>query len=336
MGRPPSQNATPQPQVPFRGQLWPLDAEHLASTAFQSAVPAFRLSSEAVPNHAFHAGAPETSTPFYQRTGKNTYDDDPAGAPEDTQHEHDMMDSLDATTPGRSSARTDPLQFHGEGDAESGASSSYQEFSARLGLQFHGGNSNSYQAGPGQDVLGAGSSAVSFPSSCMSMLDSRASDETYEPMMSSIAGFATAVFQGQAEICGISGVLAEHVVWLRKSPPGVVSPSGTNSAVYANVLETIETRLREIAKIAETKHQRAFQEMAAAIRQLQPGGDGGAVRGGSSSSGSSSCNPAYDIGELESDLEKQSSELSQFFKQRYNACASFAEQIQSIPSEKNT
>ncbi|CAN8104620.1 unnamed protein product [Discula destructiva] len=323
MGRPPSNTATPQPQMPY-GQLWPTNPEYMASTFFQSQMPAL-LSSEAVNHH--HLSPTGPSARFYPRHGKS---DEPA---ESTQH--DMMDSLDTPSPYSASARTDPLHFPGE-DAESG-DNVYPDLSARLGLQFQGDSSGSYQPREQSLAASSGSALAALLPSSMSRLESLPTtgpdvDEIYEPMMTTMAGFATAIFQGQAEICGISGVLTEHVAWLRKSPPGMVTPSGTNNAVYTNVLETIEIRLREIREIAETKHQQAFEEMAAAIKMLKPAAGGSvAAAPEESSSSSSRRNPASDIGELVGALQKQTAALSQFFQQRYNACVSLSEQIRSLP-----
>lgn len=132
-------------------------------------------------------------------------------------------------------------------------------------------------------------------------------------IISPFEDFSSAVFRRQAEISGIACAVAEHISWMRKVPSG---GSPLNSSLwYMEMLENIETRIRELQEIAQTDNKREFQEMVAVLQELAPPDSAAAIR----------------LGSLEEELQSQAREMSHFFQTRYNAYILLSEQAQSMP-----
>ncbi|RKU46351.1 hypothetical protein DL546_001644 [Coniochaeta pulveracea] len=132
-------------------------------------------------------------------------------------------------------------------------------------------------------------------------------------MATVLAEFSSSVFHSQAEIAGMSSAVADYITWMRKVPTGIAPPSTT--LVYANMLEAIESRLREMKDIAQTKPLAAFRNMLSSLEAIGP-------------MGPSVCES---LSHLEKDFERQSAEVAHFFQTRYNACAALTEQAQNVP-----
>ncbi|KAG7287445.1 hypothetical protein NEMBOFW57_006956 [Staphylotrichum longicolle] len=154
--------------------------------------------------------------------------------------------------------------------------------------------------------------ATITPSVTTPLRGTETADDISQPIASLLAEFSSSVFQSQAEIAGISSAVADYIAWMRRVPKGNAPPN--TSLVYVNVLEAVESRLREMREIAQTRPRAAFRDMVAALQTLGP-------------AGASVCDS---LGQLEEVFERQSAEVASFFQTRYNACAALTEQTQNI------
>ena len=82
---------------------------------------------------------------------------------------------------------------------------------------------------------------------------------------SELTSFCSAVFATQAEIAGISSVVAEYLAWVHKRPPRSAGGAALE-ANWAVVLETLELRIRELHDMAETRHWAAWEQMMAMLK----------------------------------------------------------------------
>ncbi|KAK8037109.1 fungal zn(2)-Cys(6) binuclear cluster domain-containing protein [Apiospora marii] len=197
------------------------------------------------------------------------------------------------------------MQFHGEADRGNN-DNSLGDAPGVLGFAIQP-ESNYHYAG-----LMQGNNASS---STISRIDTPQTgdtgDEACALILNQLSSFSSAIFCGQSQIAGIIDVVVKYLAWLRNVPPGI-APLDT-SQVQCKMLENIENRLRELREMAETGHNDAFRLMVAAIRNVE----------------SDSINVTLD--DLEGNLQKQSSDLSDFFRTRYNVSTALSEQLQATP-----
>ncbi|KAI1140570.1 hypothetical protein F5Y05DRAFT_378903 [Hypoxylon sp. FL0543] len=73
------------------------------------------------------------------------------------------------------------------------------------------------------------------------------------------ADLLSEIFVTQADISGLSYAVAEYLSWARKTP-------GTGE--ISLILETLETRVRELNHIASTRHWAAFKHMCASAAKM--------------------------------------------------------------------
>lgn len=143
---------------------------------------------------------------------------------------------------------------------------------------------------------------------------SETSDNISAPIAAVLADFSSSVFQSQAEIAGMSQAVADYISWMRKVPTGMAPPN--TSLVYVSALEAVESRLREMREIAQTRPRAAFRDMVAAL-QAVVGPAGAPV--------------CESLARLEKEFDRQSADVADFFRTRYNACAALSEQAQNVP-----
>ncbi|KAJ4292837.1 hypothetical protein N0V88_005495 [Collariella sp. IMI 366227] len=159
------------------------------------------------------------------------------------------------------------------------------------------------------------------------------------PIAHLLASFSSSVFQSQAEIAGMALAVADYLAWMRKVPTarGIAPPN--TGLVYLTVLEAVEARLREMREIAQTRPRAAFRDLVAGLRReldgsqhndseatqaetVRVGVDMGMGMGGASTA-RVLCD---DLAELEREFDRQSADVAEFFRTRYNACAALSEQ----------
>ncbi|KAI1261885.1 hypothetical protein F5Y18DRAFT_189016 [Xylariaceae sp. FL1019] len=121
-------------------------------------------------------------------------------------------------------------------------------------------------------------------------------------ILAELTAFGMVVFNTQAEIAGISSVVAEYLEWMRKAPPGQGSPK-ENPAV----LEALERRIREVNALANAKHMEAWRRSVQRLEKL-PGV--GAM-----------------LNIFDGEMQRRSAETADFFHTNYDICSTLPEQI---------
>ncbi|KAI1810719.1 hypothetical protein GGS20DRAFT_157477 [Poronia punctata] len=96
-------------------------------------------------------------------------------------------------------------------------------------------------------------------------------------ILAEFTAFSMAVFSTQAEIAGISSVVAEYLSWMRKATTAA-DPSGNEKVgekeqesslkTSPAVLEALEMRLREVNALASTKHMEAWRQSINRLERL--------------------------------------------------------------------
>ncbi|KAI1822706.1 hypothetical protein F4861DRAFT_378237 [Xylaria intraflava] len=116
-------------------------------------------------------------------------------------------------------------------------------------------------------------SSASTPSSSSSSSSSngrghRPDDANH--ILAEFTAFGMAVFNTQAEIAGISSVVAEYLEWIRRAPDTSEHGDGQQAALKANmvVLEALETRVRELNAMACTKHLEAWRQSVYRLERI--------------------------------------------------------------------
>ncbi|KAI1182240.1 hypothetical protein F5B17DRAFT_435844 [Nemania serpens] len=131
---------------------------------------------------------------------------------------------------------------------------------------------------------------------------SRADDANH--ILAELTAFGMVVFSTQAEIAGISSVVAEYLEWLRRSPP--TNGQGTPKANPA-VLETLETRVRELNALAGARHMDAWRQSVNRLERI-PG-----------------VGPMLNL--FDNEMQRRSGETAEFFHTGYDICSPLAEQL---------
>ncbi|KAK9788679.1 hypothetical protein SCARD494_09696 [Seiridium cardinale] len=139
-------------------------------------------------------------------------------------------------------------------------------------------------------------------------------EETGATILGPVAAFSSAVFRNQAEASVMGSLIADYIAWLRKVPPGGGAPVNEESH-YVAILETLETRVRELCDTTQSRTRSALQELVTALEEIAPPGSAMATR----------------LASLEDELLKEAQERSELFRSRYNICALLKEQAHNIP-----
>ncbi|KAI1193352.1 hypothetical protein F5X97DRAFT_43005 [Nemania serpens] len=150
-------------------------------------------------------------------------------------------------------------------------------------------------------VNGASVSTTSPPPS-PSGRGNRADDANH--ILAELTAFGMVVFNTQAEIAGISSVVAEYLEWMRRAPP--TNGQGTPKANPA-VLETLETRVRELNALAGTRHMDAWRQSVNRLERI-PG-----------------VGPMLNL--FDNEMQRRSGETADFFHAGYDICSPLAEQL---------
>ncbi|GAP89779.1 putative fungal specific transcription [Rosellinia necatrix] len=177
-------------------------------------------------------------------------------------------------------------------------------------------------------VMMNGSSAAASPPPSPSSRGHRADDANH--ILAELTAFGMAVFSAQAEIAGISSVVAEYLEWMRKATPSsssaaVAVPMTTTTTTTTTmagggmgvgmgvpktspaVLETLEMRVRELNLLAATRHVEAWRQSVHRLERI-PGV--GAM-----------------LNLFDNEMQRRSNDTAEFFQTGYNACLPLGEQM---------
>ncbi|KAI0105149.1 hypothetical protein F4776DRAFT_647445 [Hypoxylon sp. NC0597] len=105
------------------------------------------------------------------------------------------------------------------------------------------------------------------------------------------------IFIAQADISGLSSAVAEYLSWARKTP-GI--------GEISLILETLETRVRELNHMASTRHWAAFKHMCASAGKIQP--------------------VQNQLRRIEMDLTAKTMKAMELFHGNYDICSPLSEQ----------
>lgn len=125
-------------------------------------------------------------------------------------------------------------------------------------------------------------------------------------MPTELKTFLSEMFATQAEIAGISLVVAEYLAWMRKAP----TPRSIE------MLQTIEFRFREINELAEKQSWKSSENMTSpstSASALDP-------------LGREKPHPKSYLGSLGDDVCRRTAELKHFFKTDYTFCTPLSDQ----------
>lgn len=117
-----------------------------------------------------------------------------------------------------------------------------------------------------------------------------------------LQAFSSAIFATQADIAGIASAVAEYLAWVRKLPGMPRKPN------CAAVLDILETRVRELHEMAETRHWAAWRQT---LERLD-------VTGTESST-------------FETEIRNRIAETAEYFHARYDIARAMEEQRPGQP-----
>ncbi|KAI1126477.1 hypothetical protein F5Y10DRAFT_211194 [Nemania abortiva] len=152
-------------------------------------------------------------------------------------------------------------------------------------------------------IVNGSSTAATSPPPSPSGRGCRADDANH--ILAELTAFGMAVFNTQAEIAGISSVVAEYLEWMRKAPPA--NGQGGSPKVNPAVLEALETRVRELNAMAGTRHMDAWRQSVNRLERI-PGV--GAM-----------------LNLFDNEMQRRSGETAEFFHNGYDICSPLAEQL---------
>lgn len=138
-------------------------------------------------------------------------------------------------------------------------------------------------------------------------------EETGAAILGPVTTFSSAVLRNQSEASVMGSLVADYIAWLRKVPPGGGAPINEGPH-YVSILETLETRVRELCDMSQSRTSSALQELVISLEQIAPPGGAMAAR----------------LTSLEDELQKEAHEHSEVFRSRYNICALLTEQARNI------
>ncbi|EHY54985.1 hypothetical protein HRR83_005757 [Exophiala dermatitidis] len=314
---------TTRPSPPFYAAPWPTTADFPGPAFLQCPLPPFAPARDG--DAAAHANQATYANLSFQQHDPSS----PASL------NNDFLDSLQANgSPRAATERNGSVFFGRDEDARNDFTNTDVDMTAPLTFvafgteshtqqQYDQGQSNgsvppaangSSTGSSSSPTLPDGSSTTAeVAAATAAVLANEAPQNVGASMPTVLAEFSSSVFHSQAEIAGMSSAVADYIAWMRKVPTGIAPPNTT--LVHANMLEAIESRLREMKDIAQTKPLVAFRNMLSSLQAIGP-------------MGPSVCES---LGHLERDFERQSAEVAHFFQTRYNACAALSEQAQNVP-----
>lgn len=176
---------------------------------------------------------------------------------------------------------------------------------------------------------GGGGSHSGYPSYTAVAAAAAAAHDT---MLLDIRTFLSTVALTQLEVKGISGVVADYLAWMARSPRF----GGSMEGVVADMLSTMETRLREMQEMSDMRNWAAYKDL---LMHLQvdggvppgPPSRGSHSTGGSSSTSSGSSSESLALkscfSSMVEELNRRSSDLGHFFKNGYDVSAPLHQQL---------
>lgn len=135
--------------------------------------------------------------------------------------------------------------------------------------------------------------------------DEEVRSERHHKVNIELMKFCASVLATQAEMAGISSVVAEYLAWVRKKP----SRPATGAALEANwavILETLESRVQELHTMAETRHRVFWEEMVAKLKN-----DGSDAQ----------------LSAFEAEVRGRTEKIKQFFQESYDVSIPLPEQM---------
>ncbi|KAI0548056.1 hypothetical protein F4679DRAFT_331371 [Xylaria curta] len=154
-------------------------------------------------------------------------------------------------------------------------------------------------------IVNGSSTTTTSPPASPSGRGYRADDANH--ILAELTAFAMVVFNTQAEIAGISSVMAEYLEWMRRASPTTSGHQGSSPKPNPAVLETLETRVRELNAMASTRHLEAWRQSVNRLERI-PGV--GAM-----------------LNLFDTEMQRRSGETAEFFHTSYNICSPVAEQL---------
>ncbi|KAK6215896.1 hypothetical protein LQW54_004076 [Pestalotiopsis sp. IQ-011] len=107
----------------------------------------------------------------------------------------------------------------------------------------------------------------------------------------------------------MGSLIADDIAWLGNVPSG--GGGSINQGRHCvGILETLETRVRELCDTNRSRSSSALQEMVAALKDVAPPGGAMAER----------------LDKLEDEVKKEAADHTEFFRARCNICALMTEQ----------
>lgn len=129
------------------------------------------------------------------------------------------------------------------------------------------------------------------------------SEDNYK-IIKELGNFSSAIFAIQADMSGISSAVADYLAWARTSPSRA---SRTDDFVLA----TLETRVRELHEMAETRHRAAWMQLIGRLENLD-GVDA-------------------ELKVLDGAIQRYIKKTKHFFESNYNVSVMLSEQIANTP-----
>ncbi|KAI1500398.1 hypothetical protein F5X99DRAFT_238582 [Biscogniauxia marginata] len=122
-------------------------------------------------------------------------------------------------------------------------------------------------------------------------------------VLAELTSFGMAIFSTQAEIAGISSVVAEYLEWMRKASaaaaPGIFKPN-------LAVLEALETRVREIHHMATSRHLEAWRQSISMLERVDGVGSM--------------------LNLFDGEIQRRTAETAEFFQTSYQVSSALTEQ----------
>ncbi|KAI0458573.1 hypothetical protein F5B21DRAFT_436964 [Xylaria acuta] len=154
-------------------------------------------------------------------------------------------------------------------------------------------------------IVNGSSTSTTSPPPSPSGRGYRADDANH--ILAELTAFGMVVFNTQAEIAGISSVVAEYLEWMRRAAPMASGHQGSSPKPNPAVLEALETRIRELNAMAGTRHLEAWRQSVNRLERI-PGV--GAM-----------------LNLFDNEMQRRSGETAEFFQTGYDICSPLAEQL---------
>lgn len=115
-------------------------------------------------------------------------------------------------------------------------------------------------------IVNGSSTSTTSPPPSPSGRGYRADDANH--ILAELTAFGMVVFNTQAEIAGISSVVAEYLEWMRRAAPMTNGHPGSSPKPSPAVLEALETRIRELNAMAGTRHLDAWRQSVNRLERI--------------------------------------------------------------------